>query len=144
MYTGLLHAHKGIFYLVSILLIVSTIKFILGASKKSKFTSLDNKLSLFTLIGVHIQFVLGLGLYFISPIVKTALSDVGAAMKDDTLRFWAVEHISIMIIGVVFITIGRSLGKKQATDAAKFAKHRNFFIVGTLLIFSRIPWDRIF
>jgi H+/Cl- antiporter ClcA len=144
MYTGLLHAHKGIFYLVSVLLIVAVVKFILGAAGNKPFSKLDNKLSLFSLIGVHIQLLLGLVLYFISPVVKSGLSDVGAAMKDDNLRFWTVEHISIMIVGIILITVGRSLGKKATTDKAKFAKHRNFFIAGIIFIFSRVPWDRVF
>ena len=144
MYTGLLHLHKGIFYLVSVLLIFAVVKFILGAAGNKKFSNLDNKLSLFSLIGVHIQLLLGLVLYFVSPVVQTGLNDVGAAMKDPNLRFWTVEHISIMIIGIILITVGRSIGKKAATDKEKFAKHRNFFIVGTILIFSRVPWDRVF
>ncbi len=144
MYDGLKHLHKGIFYFVTIVLIVAIVKFILGAAGKKTYTSLDNKLSLFSLIGVHTQFLIGLILYFVSPVVAAGLEDVGATMKDANLRFWTVEHISIMIVGIILITVGRSLGKKAPTDTAKFAKQRNFFIIGFILIMSRVPWDCVF
>jgi hypothetical protein len=37
-------------------------------------------------------------LYMVSPIVQSALADMGSAMKDKMLRFWAVEHIAVMIL----------------------------------------------
>lgn len=143
MYTGFLHLHRTLFYLLFILLVVSSVKFLIGWLSKKEFTGLDNKLSLFSLIGAHIQLVLGLALYFQSPIVEAGLQDVGAAMKDATLRYWTVEHISIMIIGIILITLARSIGKRGATGVKKHKKHALFLIPGFILILSRVPWDRI-
>jgi hypothetical protein len=122
------------------MLIVAIIKAFDGWLNKKEYTGTDNKLSLITLIVVHTQFLVGLILYFISPLIQRALSDMGAAMKETTLRFWAIEHIAMMLVAVVLITIGRSSSKK-AVDAVK--KHKRialFFLIGLIIILAAIPW----
>ena len=96
----------------------------------------DRKLGLFALIFTHTQFLLGLILYFISP--KVLFS--GAAMKDSVLRFFLVEHISLMLIAVVLITIGYSKTKRAATDSKKFKLTFWFYLIGLILILAGIPW----
>ena len=106
-----------------------------------KFSALDDKLSLFSLITAHVQLLLGLGLYFISPFVEAAMANgMGAAMKDSVSRFWAVEHIFGMIIGIALITIGRIGAKKATEDKAKFKKIAVFFTIGLVIILATIPW----
>jgi hypothetical protein len=93
---------------------------------------------------VHIQVLIGLGLYFISPLIKSAYQDIGAAMKDASVRFYLVEHMSLMIIGAVLITIGSIKSKKATESQAKFKTLALFFSIGFVLVLSRIPWERIF
>lgn len=140
MYTGLLHAHSGLRYIVIALLIIVIAQAFVGWFGQKPFTESNRKLSLFALISVHIQLVLGLILYFISPTVELALADMGAAMKDPVLRFWAVEHITAMIIGIILITIGYSTAKRAVNDKAKFTRIALFYLIGFILIISMIPW----
>ncbi|MGB3780148.1 MAG: cytochrome B [Tunicatimonas sp.] len=141
MYTGLLHAHSGLRYIVIALLLVAIGQAFVGWFGTDKhFTEGNRKIALFALISVHVQLIIGLVLYFISPVVESALSDMSAAMKDPVLRFWAVEHISTMIIGIVLITIGYSTAKRAVTDKAKFTRIALFYLVGFVLIVSMIPW----
>jgi hypothetical protein len=111
-----------------------------GMKGNKTFTAGDRKLVLMTVITAHVQLLVGLLLYMSSPIVNSALQDMGAAMKDKALRFWAVEHISVMIIAVILITIGNALSKRAATDAAKFKKLFTFFLIGLLIILVTVPW----
>lgn len=112
----------------------------MGWLNKSNYSKLDNKLSLFSVIISHIQLIIGFILYFISPIVSAGLTDIGAAMKEPQLRFWTIEHISVMILAIVLITLGRSLSKRAADDIDKHKKVALFFGFGLLLILMRIPW----
>lgn len=144
MYIGFTHLHKMFFYIVFAILAVSTVKFILGWLGKKEFMPIDKKLATFTVIAVHIQVLIGLGLYFISPLIKSAYQDIGAAMKDASVRFYLVEHMSLMIIGAVLITIGSIKSKKATESQAKFKTLALFFSIGFVLILSRIPWERIF
>lgn len=140
MYTGLLHTHNLLRYVVVILLIISLVKSFSGWFGKKTFSKSDDKISLFLLIGSHLQLLIGLGLYFMSPIVEAALSDMANSMKEPQLRFWAVEHISAMIIGILIITLGRIMSKKAKTDTIRFRRQAIYFLLAALLIFSAIPW----
>jgi hypothetical protein len=128
-------------YLVLIVLIVTVINAIIGFTSKKEFKEKDLRLGLFTLIVSHVQLLIGLGWYFMSPIYKTMkISGMGAMMKNSQTRLLAVEHPVAMILAIVFITIGWSKHKKQANDAAKFKTFAIFYGVALLLILSRIPW----
>jgi Na+-driven multidrug efflux pump len=80
----------------------------------------------------HLQLLIGLILYaFTSPWTKAAFQDMGAAMKNSTLRYFAVEHISIMLIAVVLIQLGRTFSKKTS-DPIK--KHRTVAIYTSIAV----------
>lgn len=137
MYTGLQHAHSFIAYAALILLIVASINAIIGMTSKKEFKDGDRKLSLFALIFTHIQLLIGIILYFVSPLVQS----FSVAMKDSTLRLYALEHPLINIIAVILITVGFSKHKKATTSQAKFKSIAIMYALGTILILSRIPWS---
>ena len=132
-------------YLVLALLIIATINAIIGLTQNKEFKDKDLRISLFTLIVTHIQLLIGLGWYFMSPSYK-AIKEVGMseAMGNPGLRLLSVEHPLMMIIGIVFITIGWSKHKKQTSDKAKFKTIAIFYGLGLLFILSRIPWGQWF
>ena len=140
MYSILLDLHSLLRYVALLLLIITVIKAFSGWLEKKQYTSLDNKLSLFTLIAMHLQLVIGLLLYFISPIVQAGISDMVVAMKNPELRFWTVEHISLMIVAIALITVGRIVSKKTTDSVIKHKKTAIFFLLGLLLILVSIPW----
>ena len=127
MYTGLFAAHSGVRYLVLLLLIAVIIKSLMGFLGKKPFEKVDNILSLLLLIFTHIQFLLGLVLYFVSDIVK--FND--QTMSDKMTRYWTVEHTTGMLIAVVLITIARSTSKRMSDPVAK---HKRLFIFNTIAL----------
>lgn len=143
MYTGLLHLHRTTGIITLILVLAAALYFGYRHFTKKPFQAASKKIALFTMIAAHLQLVLGLILYFISPLVNTALADMGKAMKDAALRFWAVEHLSTMLIGIVFITLGYSLSKRATTDTARNKKAFIFFSLGLLAVVLRFPWERL-
>ncbi len=130
-------------YIAVLILIFAFINAVLGMVKKKSFTDKDLRISLFALIVMHIQLLIGLGWYFMSPWFK-ALKDVGMgeAMKDAQLRLFAVEHPTMMILGIVFITIGWSKHKKKTTDIGKFKTIMVFYGIGLFFVLSRMPWKQ--
>ena len=114
----------------------------LGIKSGKIFTKgLNTQSAIFTGL-FHLQIVIGLVMYFVSsPIMKTAFADFGAAMKDSAVRFWAVEHIFVMIIAAVLVQIGRIKIKKASEDRSKFKAMAIFFLIALILVLSRIPWD---
>jgi hypothetical protein len=141
MYTGLLHLHNVLRWGVLLFGLYAITKSILGIMHRREYTAAENRAHLLFIIFCHTQLVLGLILYFISPLVKTAMAS-GELMKNAEYRFWGVEHISVMIIGIVLVQVGRSLSKKEQDSMKKHKKALIFFSIGMLLMLSRIPWDR--
>lgn len=130
MYNFLLHAHSGFRYVVGILLIIAIIVAFAGWLGKSGYSEGNRKLNLFTLISAHIQLLLGLALYFVSPFVQFNAD----TMKNDTARYWTVEHITMMIIAIVLITIGHSKSKKALTPDAKHKTIAIFYTIALIII----------
>jgi hypothetical protein len=120
MYSTLLGLHSGLRYLVLLLLAVSLLLAIVGLFGKKPYTQTNRKLNLFAMISTHIQFLVGLILYFFSPLVN--YSNMGQAMKETMTRYWTVEHSVMMLFAIVLITLGHSRSKKAADD---FNKHRS-------------------
>ncbi|MDA9087078.1 hypothetical protein N9K01_00775 [Polaribacter sp.] len=135
------NVHSYWAYLVLAILIFAVINAILGLSKKKQFTDKDLRIGLFALIVCHIQLLIGLVWYFMSPWFSALTEDAGAVMKEKSLRLLAVEHPVMMILAIVFITIGWSKHKKKTTDNAKFKTFAIFYGIGLLLMLSKIPWN---
>jgi uncharacterized membrane protein len=106
---------------------------------KKPFEKLDNTGSLVLLILTHTQLLIGLILYaFLSPYTQAAFADMGAAMKDSTLRYFAVEHIMMMLIAVVLIQLGRTFSKKATDDVQKHRKLAVYTTAAVLLIIASL------
>lgn len=135
MYNGLLHAHSGLRWVVLILLIAAIFN-AFSKKKSGAWTAKDKKITLFAMVFTHIQLVLGLVLYFISDKVQF----VEGFMKNPVYRFYAIEHISLMLIAIALITVGYSKAKRAASDAKKFSSVATFYLIGLILILASIPW----
>lgn len=143
MYDILKVSHNGLRWVLLAVLLFVIIRSWLGFAQKSSYGKLDNATG-GALVGLaHLQLLIGLILYFgLSPITKAAFADFGAAMKDPTLRLYAVEHILTMVIAVALLQVGRIFSKKAAEDARKFRVMAVFSTFALLLMASRMPnWN---
>ena len=118
LYEILKSAHSGWRYLVIILLLVAFINALMGYAGKKPYTEGNRKLNVFALISAHIQLLLGLALYFMYPWYKA----------DSTVpiqRYFKMEHVAMMVVAIVLITIGNSKSKKIENAVLK---HRTIFL----------------
>lgn len=138
MATGMLHLHNFMRWLVVLFALWTMLKMIGGMSGGKSFTKADKRPALFLMISVDIQLILGLYLY-ISKGWGTVLTS-GGVMKNAAQRFWAVEHIFGMLLGIILIHVGYSAIKKNIEDKAKFKKVFWFTLIGFLVILATIPW----
>ena len=128
----MIHAHSGLRWVVLFLLIAAIVTAYNNSKKGTPYSKEANKLGLFALIATHIQFLLGLGLYFTSNYVKFESS----VMKDSILRFYTVEHSLMMVIAIAFITIGYSKTKRTGNWKKQFS----LYLIGLLIMLLAIPW----
>lgn len=131
MYNGLLHLHNTLRWVILFLLLVVIVQAI---TKKEGI----RKSSLWLLIAGHITLLLGLYQYFTGllgyNLIATATS-FGDVMKNSVLRFWAVEHISAMLIAILIITIARKSAKNLI-----YKKAAILYVIALLLILAAVPW----
>ena len=139
MYNLLQSLHSWWAYLAVLVLFIAVINSLMGYMSKRYFESKDLRISLFALIFTHIQLVLGLLVYFVSPLGFDSLGE----MKNAAIRLTSLEHPLINIIAIALITIGWSKHKK-VEGTLKFRKILFFYGIGLLLILSRIPWKTWF
>ncbi|MCH1453706.1 MAG: hypothetical protein L7U59_04790 [Flavobacteriaceae bacterium] len=145
MYSLLKNIHSYWAYLVLLVLILGILNAIVGKIKGKDFESKDLRLSLFGLIFSHIQLLIGLILYFVSPwFDQWSNLGMGGVMKDAQARLYLVEHPFTNILAIVLITMGWSIHKRQSDPGKKFLRIALFYGLGLLLLLSRIPWDTWF
>ncbi|MCJ0741609.1 cytochrome B [Pedobacter sp. CYS-01] len=124
-------AHSGWRYVVLLLLIIAVLQALAGWFGKKSYTEGNRKLNVFTLISAHIQLLLGLGVYFLNGWYKM---DSSVAMG----RYWKMEHISMMVLAIILITVGNAKSKKVADAVAKHRTIAVFFGIALLLILGAI------
>jgi hypothetical protein len=127
MHSLLLATHSIVRYFLLILLVIVVVRSLQRWLNKSPYDKMDDKMSLTLFIFTHTQLLLGIILFFVSPIVIFS----GASMKDSIARYWLVEHNTGMIIAIVLITIAR-ISSKKMTDAV--AKHKRMFVFNAIAL----------
>ncbi|HLT33030.1 MAG TPA: hypothetical protein VKZ98_04510 [Aquaticitalea sp.] len=144
MYQTIQILHSYWAYLVLLILVLATFNALIKYFGNKEFHAKDFRISLFTLIVSHIQLVLGLVLYFVSPLGFKNLSANGMGGLDAFSRLLAVEHPFVGILAVILITIGYSKHKKKLTSKPKFKTIAVFYTIALVLVLSRLPWSNWF
>ncbi|ASU36550.1 hypothetical protein [Mucilaginibacter xinganensis] len=141
MYLILLAFHSLVRWFVLASLLFAVYRACRGLFGKKSYTNTDEKTRIVTATIAHIQLVLGLWLYFISPVVNYFLHNFKSAVHERQIRFFGMEHITVMLTAIVLITIGSAKAKQKATSHEKFKTMAIWFIIALLLILSSIPWS---
>lgn len=135
----MLHSYWA--YLVLLVLIIATVNALIKTFGDKEYEAKDFRKSLFTLIVSHIQLLIGLVLYFVSPRLQLWGELGGKVMSNSLARLYLVEHPLVNIIAVALITIGYSKHKKKLTSKSKLKTIAIFYTIALVLFLSRIPWS---
>ena len=140
MYSAVLLVHSWVRWVVIVAGLYAAVRGLLGASRHARWTPADDRAGFWFVMFLDLQLTIGLVLYlFLSPFASAALHDIGGAMKDPVLRFWAVEHVFGMLIGVALAHVGRVRARR--TDSLR--RHRVaaiFYGLALIAILVSIPW----
>jgi cell division protein FtsW (lipid II flippase) len=135
----LLVFHNLIRWLILIFAFWTVISAIMGVVAKKEYSAGDGRSNFFFMLGMDIQLLIGLILYF-SGVWFDRLKDFSVSMKDPTLRFFTMEHGVMMIIAWILVHAGRISVKKAPTSQAKFKKTLIYFGIALLIILFATPW----
>lgn len=141
MYDTILNLHSYWAYLVLIVLIIAVVNALFKTFGDKEYSAKDFRIALFALIVSHIQLLIGLVLYFVSPRFNLWSELGGKVMSNSLARLYLVEHPFVNILAIALITIGYSKHKKKLTSASKLKTIAIFYTVALVLFLSRIPWS---
>lgn len=140
MYLILLALHSLVRWVVLTSLLYAIYRAYKGWRLNKSFSKLDNTVRHITATIAHIQFTIGVCLYFISPITAYFLHYFRDAVHQREIRFFGMEHITMMLTAIIVITIGSAKTKRKSTDQEKFKTMATWFTIGLLIILTSIPW----
>lgn len=109
---------------------------------KRPWTKADQRAGMLFGVGLDIQFLLGLILAIISPLMQAAYQDLGGLAMQAPFRTFLMEHMPIMFVALILAHVGSALSRKGADDAAKHRRAALWFTLTVLLIAAAIPWSR--
>lgn len=113
-----------------------------GLIRRDSWSLRDTYAGLTFTASLHLQLVLGLLLYLVSPFMQALLQNIGEAMRDSRARFFLIEHMTIMVLAIIAAQLGYSLAKRAESDRAKFKRAAIGYSIAGVLIVIGIPWWR--
>jgi hypothetical protein len=139
-YEVVLILHSWVRWGVLIFVLVVTISSFRGHKTGQPWTPKDEKRHLALIVFADVQLALGALLYLVlSPLARAFVSDPGHLVHDHTIRFFGLEHPTMMLIAIVLLHVGRTRSKKLDGPS----RHRVVALLGLiafLAIAASIPW----
>lgn len=142
MFTGMLHLHSFLRWVILLLILVAIFRSISAIAGKKPFTAGDKKTGLFLMISCDIMLLIGLYLWFVGDKGLALIKGLGMGevMKNAVTRFYVVEHMLGMIVAIALVHVGKSFAKKNIPDTLKHRRTILFFALALLVILITIPW----
>lgn len=143
MYTGLLHLHSLLRWIILILLLIAIAKSLSGMMGKKSFTAGDKKIGLFLMISAHLSLLIGFYQWFTSPVWgfhDIQAQGMGEVMIHPINRFWAIEHLTGMLLAIILITIGKRVAKMNISDQSKHGRTFWYYFTAFIIILVSVPW----
>ncbi|MCP5101459.1 MAG: hypothetical protein GY943_38425 [Chloroflexi bacterium] len=140
MYSLLLTLHSLVRWFVLASLLFAIYRGYKGWLRDKPFLQIDNTVRQITATIAYTQLIIGLWLYFISPVIDYFLKNYQEAVNQREFRFFGMEHGPTMIVAILIIVIGSTLAKRRVTDNEKFKTMAIWFSIALVMILLVIPW----
>jgi hypothetical protein len=140
-YMTVLVQHSWLRWIVLAIGVIAAVRAWVGWQGRRPWTPTDTRTGRIFGIAADVQFVLGLVLYAVlSPMTKAAFGAGSEMMRNPQLRFWAVEHVALMVLAVASIHVGQVLSRRATADPARHRRAALFFTLACILALAGIPW----
>ncbi|MBK6485789.1 MAG: hypothetical protein IPF98_02730 [Gemmatimonadetes bacterium] len=142
MHSALLATHNIVRWLVLAAGVWAVFRVWRGWLSRSVWTDADAGAVKLFVNTLSLQFVVGLVLYGVSPLIRGALGDMGATMKNAPVRYFAVEHVVVMLFAIALGHIGAVRIRKAASNSARFQAATIFMGFALAAVAGFVPWGR--
>lgn len=136
MYDFLKGLHNLLRWVVVLGGVYALVVMIRGLATSARWTATEGTAARVFTYGMHLQLLVGLVLYGVTPLVRGGIS---VRLGE---RLLLIEHATIMLFAVVAAQLGTSLARRAQTDRAKFLRSTIGYVVAALFIAWATPWGR--
>ena len=143
MYVFFLSIHNILRWVAFLAGLAIAIKSIVGWVRKGEWRIIDDRLGLVFTVGMYVQIVLGVIIYFfLSPLTKIAFQDMETAMGNVGLRFFVLDHTLLSTLALALAHVGLAQTRNATTSMDKFKKGAIFYTLAMIILAVSIPWYR--
>jgi hypothetical protein len=114
----------------------------LGWIGRRVWSPVDRRAGLFFTVSLDLQLLLGLALALTSPLAATLWRDPGAAMAMEAARYFVLEHVPLMLVGLVLAHVGSTRARRGERARGKHRQAALWYSLSMLSILVAIPWWR--
>ncbi|MDQ7054367.1 MAG: hypothetical protein Q9P14_16295 [candidate division KSB1 bacterium] len=140
MYSILLYIHSYLRWAVLILGLYLIVRSFLNLRTDSNSVDMPKWLRQFVIL-FDVQVIVGVLLYAaFSPVVHQAMQNFGQAMKTTALRFWAVEHPTVMLLSLILTHVANFKVKRAGDPRASNRAVLIYLGIAVLLMLVMTPW----
>ena len=141
MYAAVLVLHSWLRWAVLAFALVAILRALAGARTGRPWDATDDRSGKLFVIALDVQVLLGLLLYFVlSPLTRSALADFGGAMQVSAVRFWAVEHVFGMVVGLLLAHRARVRARSIQDPRRRHRVVAIMYALALVAIAAAIPW----
>jgi hypothetical protein len=139
-YPTVLLLHSWTRWAVLILLVVVVVRAWQGRTGFGAWLPLDERMHTALVSVADLQFVLGVLLYAASPFAHAFLGDLGTTIHNRELRFFGLEHVTMMVVAVTLVHVGRSRSKAVTDERLRFRRVFAWTLAALIVVLTSIPW----
>ena len=139
-YPTVLLLHSWTRWAVLALLVIVVIRAWQGRTGFGAWLPLDERLHTALVAVVDAQFLIGVLLYAASPFARAFLGDLGTNIHNRELRFFGLEHVTMMIAAVALVHVGRARSKAVTDERLRFRRVFAWTLAALIFVLSSIPW----
>ena len=139
-YAIFLHLHSIGRWIILLLLLIAIFNSMVAGNRP--WIRTDARTGTILVIFADLMFIIGLVIWYFGSRGYKLIETMGmsAVMKDASARFFAVEHIAMMLVTIILIHIGKAQARKPIGDKAKHRRTLVFYLIALILILVSIPW----
>jgi cell division protein FtsW (lipid II flippase) len=141
LYSILLPIHSILRWIVLLTALYAIVRAFAGWLGKKDWLKADYRAGAWFTMAFDFQLLVGLLLYFAaSPLVASALQNFGAAMQNAETRFFALDHVFLMVLALGISHGGRTLSRRAADPLVKHRWAALLYTLALLVLLAAIPW----